>query len=67
MKDQRRFTSAAADRIRWLLDRTRAASRADQKVLRQEIRDLGFTSVTSVGRQQDSGAATSMIWFARAR
>ena len=42
MKGQRHFTRAAADQIRWLLDRTRAASRADQKVLRQAIRDLGF-------------------------
>ena len=42
MKGQRRFTSAAADKIRWLLERICAASRADQKVLRHEIRDLGF-------------------------
>jgi hypothetical protein len=42
MKGQCHFTRAVAVKIRWLLDRTRAASRADQKVLRQEIRDLGF-------------------------
>jgi hypothetical protein len=42
MKGQRRFTSTAADKIRCLLVRTRTASRADQKVLRQEIRDRGF-------------------------
>ena len=42
MKGQRHFTRAVADKIRWLLDRTRAASRADKKVLRQEIRDLRF-------------------------
>lgn len=42
MRGQRQFTRAAADRIRWLLDRARAASRADQKIRRQEIRDLGL-------------------------
>jgi hypothetical protein len=42
MKGQRRFSQAAADQIRVLLGRTRSAQRAEQKVLRQRIRDLGF-------------------------
>lgn len=42
MKGSRTFTKKAADEIVVLLGRTRAASRADQKVLRQRIRDQGF-------------------------
>ena len=42
MKGSRTFTKQAAEEIVVLLGRTRAASRADQKVLRQRIRDRGF-------------------------
>jgi hypothetical protein len=42
MKGSRTFTRQAAKEIVVLLGRTRAASRADQKVLRQQIRDRGF-------------------------
>jgi len=42
VKGNRRFTRATADQIRVLLSRTRNAPRAQQKALRQQIRDLGF-------------------------
>lgn len=42
MKGSRTFTEKAAEEIVVLLGRTRAASRADQKVLRQRIRNLDF-------------------------
>jgi hypothetical protein len=42
MKGSLVFTRSAAARIRMLLAQTRAADRARQKGLRQDIRDLGF-------------------------
>jgi len=42
MKGQSRFSRTTADQIRSLLAQTRAAQRSEQKVLRQEIRELGF-------------------------
>jgi hypothetical protein len=42
MKGSRVFTKTAAGRIRVLLAQTRAAERAQQKILRQKIRDIGF-------------------------
>ena len=42
MKGSREFTKETAQHIEVLLSRTRASGRADQKVLRQRIRDLGF-------------------------
>ena len=42
MKGSRKFTKEDADEIVVLLGRTRAAKRAQQKALRQQIRDRGF-------------------------
>jgi len=42
MKGSRVFAREAADRILVLLSQTRRAERSRQKVLRQQVRDLGF-------------------------
>jgi hypothetical protein len=42
MKGSRKFTQKTANEISVLLGRTRAAKPAQQKALRQQIRDLGF-------------------------
>lgn len=42
MKGKTRFSAATAERIRILLGRVRSSPRPAQKVLRQQIRDLGF-------------------------
>jgi hypothetical protein len=42
VKGSRTFTRQAAEQITVLLTRTRAADRAQQKGLRQQIRDRGF-------------------------
>jgi hypothetical protein len=52
VKGSRTFTRQAADEIIVLLRRTRAASRTDQKVLRQRIRDRGFY-ISDFNRPQD--------------